>query len=59
MRENDHPPTAPERSAEELRELARRSADPGARAWYLQWAKAFDRLTELSGRKGKGRDKPN
>jgi hypothetical protein len=59
MREDDRPPSPPEHRADELKELARQSDDPGARAWYLQWAKAFDRLAEIGGRKRKGRPKPN
>jgi hypothetical protein len=59
MREDNQPPNPPERSAEELKELARQTDDPGERAWYLQWAKAFDRLAEIGGRKRKGRIKPN
>lgn len=34
-------------NAEELTRLAERSNDPGERAWYLQWAKAFRRLADL------------
>jgi hypothetical protein len=59
MREDDPSPIPPERRAEELKELARQTDDPGERAWYLQWAKAFDRLAEIGGRKRKGRGKPN
>jgi hypothetical protein len=59
MRENDGPPVPPEQSAEELKELARQSDDPGERAWYLQWAKAFERLAEMGGDKRKHRSKPN
>lgn len=59
MQEDDYPPVPPERSAEKLTELARQSDDPAVRAWCLQWAKAFDRLAEIGGRKPKGRTKQN
>jgi hypothetical protein len=36
-----------EAKAEELTRLADASDDPGARAWYLQWANAFQRLAQL------------
>lgn len=34
-------------TAEELTRLAEGTDDPAARAWYLQWANAFQRLAKL------------
>jgi hypothetical protein len=60
MREDEDPPIQPpERIAEELTALARLADDPAARIWYLQWAKAFDRLAEIGGRKRKDKGKPH
>jgi hypothetical protein len=36
----------PEETAEELAFLARHTPNPGARIWYLEWAKAFQRLAQ-------------
>ena len=34
----------PARNAEELARLASSTDDPAARIWFLEWAKAFQRL---------------
>jgi len=59
MREDDIPIRPSEQHAQDLTELARHADDPGARAWYLQWAKAFDRLAEIGGRWRKKPPKPH
>jgi hypothetical protein len=46
-RTNSDNQSTPHRRADELTRLANQSDDPGARAWYLQWAKAFRRLAAM------------
>lgn len=38
----------PAQNADELARLASEAADPGARVWYLEWAKAFRQLASLN-----------
>jgi hypothetical protein len=44
---SEDPRSDSEAKAEELTRLAEASDDPAARAWYLQWANAFQRLSRL------------
>jgi hypothetical protein len=44
---------SPTRNAEDLARLARQAPTPQQRAWYLQWADAFQRLAAISARSAK------
>jgi hypothetical protein len=41
-----HPPS-PKETSEELAALAKHAEDPGARLWFLEWARAFRRLAAI------------
>ena len=44
----DDPHETPAQNAEELARLASEAEDPGARVWFLEWAKAFRQLALLN-----------
>jgi len=51
-------PQDPKHAAEELARLAQRTDSIGARVWYLEWAKAFQRLAQIGDRAPEDRTPP-